>query len=162
MVHNRSWRRSLGVAAGAAWHALGGWRNGPNNLLGEALGSVDRLLAGAQRREVEGGEVVIYEWCRGPTGALIRLFNGGEAAMTIGHVVLNTYCFADTPPGRRWYQHERAHVHQADLLGSLYLPAYLAGALFTGFWALLRRQPRLLHDLHPMEILAERAARRPG
>jgi hypothetical protein len=133
-----------------------------NNLLAEALGSVDRALVGAQRREVEDGRVVVYEWCRGPAGALIQFLNGGEGAVTIGHVMLNTYCFADSPEGQRWYAHERAHVRQADLLGNLYLPLYLLCALFTGLCALVRRRPRLVHDLHPFEVLAERASGRSG
>jgi hypothetical protein len=132
-----------------------------NDLYGNALGRL-AMASGATRTLLAGG-VVVYEACAGPVGWFIRRINGGrEAAVTVGHVVLFTLRFDLSSPADRWLlAHERAHVSQAEALGILFLPTYSLGlvpAAALWFWHRLRGRRRPLHDLHPMEVAANRVA----
>ena len=53
---------------------------------------------------------------------------GGAAAMTLGHVVLAR----DAQALRATRRHERVHVHQCERWGPLFIPAYVAAALWAG------------------------------
>ena len=133
--------------------------NLPNEAIGRAFGLFATGCGGASLRWEESGRIAVYEGIGGPVGRFIRAINGGrDAAMTIGSVVLNTSRFDTAERGRWWFAHERAHVGQSQVLGPLYLPLYLLGLIPAGLWALVKHNARLVHDAHPLEVLANRSA----
>lgn len=135
---------------------------GVDDLVGHGLGYVAVRFGGASVRWAEDGAIAVYEDCGGPVGGFMRAINGTPwrpVAMAIGRAILNTGRFpAHGQWGRWWYAHERAHVGQAKVLGPFYLPLYLLGLVPAALLALGRRDFRLLHDAHLMELLASRAA----
>jgi hypothetical protein len=91
------------------------------------------LLATAGRARIRGGPhgLLLAERCRLP---LL-----GAGAMTIGSVVLTGGTVADLVDRLpRVLEHESRHATQWLALGSLFLPAYALGAL----WSLLRTGDR--------------------
>jgi hypothetical protein len=111
-------RRRLTRAIAYAWAS-------PNSLLGLTAAALTWLTGGEIQRS--GG---VLEVRRGFARALLesRLF--GANAMTLGHVVLARDATASVVNRR----HELGHVRQAELLGPLFVPAYL----LAGAWARLR------------------------
>ncbi len=104
----------------------------PNTVLGLVVGALS-----FQRPRVVSGVVVFDGPVRGSLW-VVRVFR--RSAITFGHVVVS-----NRPLRGRLLVHELHHVRQYERLGPLYLPAYLAIYLFTGY----RR--------HPFEIAAARA-----
>lgn len=108
--------------------AMRGWYYlwaAPVTLLGLVLGTLALATGGWLQPhsgvlEFHGGFV---RWC-------LRLPFVRAQAMTLGHVVLgrDLSCL-DATRG-----HERVHVRQTEILGPLFLPAYLGATL----WAVLR------------------------
>jgi len=79
------------------------------------------LLVGATtatRPRVRDG-VLLFAPAGGLAGAVLRL--RGYAAITLGHVVI-----ARVDPGPRLMTHELVHTRQAERLGPLFAPVYLA------------------------------------
>jgi hypothetical protein len=85
--------------------------------------------------------VLLFAPARGVTGAILRL--RGFAAITLGHVVV-----ARVDPGRRLFAHELVHTRQAERLGPLFPPVYLALHAAYGY------------TRHPLERAARLGARR--
>lgn len=75
---------------------------------------------------------------------------GGASAMTLGHVVIGL----DAAALDRTRDHERAHVHQAERWGPMFIPAYL----LAGLWQRLRG--RRAYADNPFERAARAAIRR--
>ncbi len=99
----------------------------PNSLLGLLAGTLMVATGGRARLvqgvvECEGG---LLAHCAQALPAAVS-FN----ALTLGHVILGR-CAADLDGART---HEHVHVRQYELLGPVFLPAYLAAS----GWALLR------------------------
>lgn len=84
--------------------------------------------------------VVLFSPARGLVGAMIR--RRGFAATALGHVVI-----AVDEPSPALLAHELVHVRQAERLGPLMAPAYLALLAVHGY------------HRHPMERAARLAAR---
>jgi hypothetical protein len=74
--------------------------------------------------------VVRFDDARGLGGRMLRW--RGFAAATLGHVIIAT-----GSPGDRLLRHELVHVRQAERLGPLFVPLYLAGLVRYGY----RRNP---------------------
>lgn len=96
----------------------------PVSLLGLAVALLSILSGGRVRRhsgviEVHGGAA---RW-------LLQCPMVGAAAMCLGHIVIGQ----DPECLERTRAHERVHVQQAEILGPLFLPAYLSASL----WALI-------------------------
>lgn len=96
--------------------------------------------ASATRPRITAG-VVLFAPARGVTGMIIR--RRGFAAAGLGHVVI-----AVEEPSPALLAHELTHVRQAERLGPLIAPAYLALLAVHGY-----------RD-HPMERAARLAAQR--
>ena len=121
--------RRVARAAAYAWAS-------PNTLVGLLAG-----LLSFQRPRVERGVVVFDGSVRGSAWVIGKF---RRSAITFGHVVLSR-----VPLRGRLLLHELHHVRQYERLGPLYLPAYLAIFVVTGY----RR--------HPFELAATRAERPP-
>ncbi len=140
----------------------------PGNRFNSALGRAVARLGRAERAThiaPPSTGLAVYDLCAGPAGWLIRAINGGgDAAITLGDVVLFTGHLDPSLAGHRWLlAHEAVHVRQARRLGLLYLPLYLTGAALTlPLWLFLRLRGRRpsWHDLHPMEMAASLEADR--
>lgn len=101
------------------------------------------LVAGAAsgvRPRLQHG-VILFAPARAITGALVR--RRGFAAAGLGHVVI-----ALDEPSNSLLTHELVHVRQAERLGPLMAPAYLALLAIHGY------------ARHPMEHAARLAAQR--
>ncbi len=99
----------------------------PNTLIGVLILPL-ALFRGGRVRRVSGvlevdGPAIAWLLRRGVPLA------GGAAAMTLGHVVLGRH----PTDLQRTRAHERVHVRQAELLGPLFIPAYLLAGLIA--WA---------------------------
>lgn len=70
--------------------------------------------------------VLLFRGVRGLPGRMLRW--RGFAAATLGHVIL-----AIDEPSPRLLRHELLHVRQAERLGPLFVPVYLAGLLRYGY-----------------------------
>jgi hypothetical protein len=105
----------------------------PNTAVGFLLG-----LLSFQVPRLDDG-VVVFD--RSPRGFLWSFGLTGFRAITFGHVVLSR-----VPLAGHHRLHERAHVRQYEVLGPLYLPAYVVLWTARGY----RR--------HPFELAASRAA----
>ena len=94
----------------------------PNTLLGLALGAL-ALLLGARVRRYRG----VLEFSGGALGRGITCLPPPLAfsAMTLGHVILAV----DASALAQLRRHERVHVHQYELWGPLFLPAYVLSSL---------------------------------
>jgi hypothetical protein len=100
-------------------------------------GLVAGVLSGARPRVHDG--VILFAPAGGITAAVIR--RRGFAATGLGHVVI-----ALAEPSPALLAHELAHVRQAERLGPLMAPAYLALLAVHGY------------ANHPMERAARLAA----
>jgi hypothetical protein len=110
------------------------------------IGVVAGLLGGGQARFTSEGSLV-FENVHGDVGDTLRSWaSGGQNAVTVGHVILNTTVFPKSNPF--WLAHESAHVRQSEVLGPFYLLAYGALLITSGGPA--------QHDAHPMEDQANR------
>jgi len=134
-----------------ALRALAGWVPGAPRSPGARLAarlwaaptSAAGLLVGAAgltRPRVRDG-VLLFAPARGPAGAILGL--RGFAAITLGHVVV-----ARVEPGPRLFAHELVHTRQAERLGPLFAPAYVALHALYGY------------TRHPLERAARLGARR--
>jgi hypothetical protein len=85
--------------------------------------------------------VLLFSPARGPAAQFLRV--RGFSAMTIGHVVV-----ARIEPSEALLAHELVHVRQAERLGPLMAPLYLALMAVYGY------------ARHPMERAARLAQRR--
>jgi hypothetical protein len=108
------------VMLGSVLRALGYVWALPNTLLGLFLG-----LLSFQRPRLDAG-VIIFDRAR--RGFLWVFARSRWRAITLGHVVLATRRLEG---GLR--AHEFAHVRQHARLGVLFLPAYVALHVFTGY-----------------------------
>lgn len=97
---------------------------GPLTAAGVLLGA----LSGT-RPEVRDG-VLLFTGARGLGGRMLRW--RGFAAATLGHAVITAH-----QPTERLLRHEMVHVRQAERLGPVFVPLYLAGLLRYGY----RRNP---------------------
>lgn len=82
-----------------------------------AIGLVAGAASATKPRLRDG--VVVFAPARGLTGAVIR--KRGFSATGLGHVVI---CV--TEPSPQLWAHELVHVRQAERLGPLMIPVYLA------------------------------------
>lgn len=96
----------------------------PNTLLGLALGALT-----FQVPRIHGGAIVFDRGPRGVT-ALLRAMH--RSAMTVGFVILSS-----VPVQGRLQAHEGHHIRQYMRWGPLFIPAYLAIGVRTGY----RRHP---------------------
>lgn len=121
-------RTPLGRAAAYVWA-------GPLTVAGLMAGAASLV---APRRVVG---VLLFSPARGPAAQFLRV--RGFSAMTIGHVVV-----ARIEPSEALLAHELVHVRQAERLGPLMAPLYLALMAVYGY------------ARHPMERAARLAQRR--
>lgn len=110
-------RSRAGRLAGYLWAA-------PLTAAGVLLGALSRT-----RPEVRDG-VLLFSEARGLGGRMLRW--RGFAAATLGHVIITA-----RKPSERLLRHELVHVRQAERLGPVFVPLYLAGLLRYGY----RRNP---------------------
>jgi hypothetical protein len=110
-------RSRAGRLAGYVWAA-------PLTATGVLLGALSRT-----RPHVREG-VLLFTEARGLGGRMLR-WRGFEAA-TLGHTVITA-----REPSERLLRHELVHVRQAERLGPVFVPLYLAGLLRYGY----RRNP---------------------
>ncbi len=94
--------------------------------------------ASATRPRLRDG-VLLFAPARGLTGAVIR--RRGFTATGLGHVVISV-----TEPTPRLWAHELVHVRQAERLGPLMIPVYLAFLALRGY------------TRHPLEMAARLGA----
>lgn len=106
-----------GRLAGYLWAA-------PLTAAGVLLGALSRT-----HPEVREG-VLLFTEARGLGGRMLRW--RGFAAATLGHAVITA-----NQPSERLLRHELVHVRQAERLGPVFVPLYLAGLLRYGY----RRNP---------------------
>lgn len=107
----------------------------PNTLLGLILS-----LLFKNKRNVAG--VLVCEGADWP-----RRLGWGYRAMTLGHVVLGI-----DELDEEILAHELGHVHQHEIWGPLFIPAYLLATL----WAVVRG--RHYYRDNPFEVAARRGA----
>lgn len=102
----------------------------PNTFLGLLVVPLAIITRGGVR--VVDGVLEIH----GPGVAMLlqhcTVLPGGAIAMTLGHTVLAR----DHRTLEATRAHERAHVHQAERWGPLFIPAYLGASL----WAMLHKR----------------------
>jgi hypothetical protein len=84
-------------------------------------------------------EALIFD--RTPRGLTALMLRAHRVAMTVGFVIVSA-----EPVEGRLLAHERHHIRQYEVWGSLFIPVYLLLAVGYGY----RR--------HPMEVRARRAA----
>lgn len=145
----RARRRAAAGAAGWVGQRLETWVPAPPRsrltriaaVMWAAPMTVAGLLAGASARVAPRFRdgVVLFAPARGLTGAVVR--RRGFAAAGLGHVVI-----AIEEPSTALLTHELVHVRQAERLGPLMAPAYLALLAVHGY------------RNHPMERAARLAA----
>ena len=145
----RSRRRAAAGVAGVVGPRLQAWVPDPpqtplTRLLGiiwaspiTAAGLLAGAASAARPRLVQG--VLLFAPARGVTGWMVR--RRGFAAAGLGHVVI-----ALDEPSTALLVHELAHVRQAERLGPLMAPTYLALLAVHGY------------QRHPMERAARLAA----
>lgn len=147
ILHSR--RRARDGAAGRVAPRLEAWippaPRTPAGRLAAIIWAAPMTLAGliagvggAVRPRLRDG-IVLFAPARGVTGAVIR--RRGFAATGLGHVVI-----AVEEPSPSLMTHELVHVRQAERLGPLMAPAYLALLAVHGY------------QDHPMEQAARLAA----
>lgn len=105
-----------------------------------AVGLLGALTTGGRMRRTPDG-LLLVTGARGPLAAQLR--RRGFSATTLGQVVI-----AVSEPSEALLAHERVHARQAERLGPLFGPAYLALLAAYGY----RR--------HPFERAARIAGRR--
>ena len=131
-------RRARPSVIAYAWAA-------PVSLLGLAAGALTLITGGAVDRRSG-----VLEFRGAFSRALLESRFVAARAMALGHVILGR----DQDSLDACRDHERAHVRQAEILGPLFVPAYLA----AGAWAAIRHRDR--YRANWFERDAERRARR--